>query len=249
MARTHAQRIRSATTLFTPPWGLAAPTPMIEVVVECVVEAGMPRLPGTSMMVAPVASAAKALNRRHLHELVAQLGVVLDSAGNTIRFLLDCAERILTAQSSFKSDMKNKWRTFALVLVGIILALMGVVVITGVQCCNSSADGDSTTLADRRPSGNEAAVTAAPERISLYSVPLRCPLVTGLGCGSESKPIMTKLDGHSAVAGAWLNHAGTTLAVFWKEGTDATQRSEAVSSAFQNHAPPANCPATLATLL
>jgi hypothetical protein len=134
--------------------------------------------------------------------------------------------------------MKNKWRTFALVLVGIILAFVGVVVITGVQCCNSSADGASAALADRRPSGNEAAVAAGPERISLYSVPLRCPLVNGLGCGSESKPIMTKLDDHSAVAGAWLNHAGTALAVFWKEGTDATQRSEAVSSSFQNHAAP-----------
>lgn len=132
--------------------------------------------------------------------------------------------------------MKNKWRTFALVLVGIILAFVGVVVITGVQCCNSSAEGESATLIDRRPSGNEAAVAAAPDRLSLYPVPLRCPLVTGLGCGSESKPIMTKLDGHSAVAGAWLNHAGTTLAVLWNEGTDATQRSEAVASAFQNHA-------------
>jgi hypothetical protein len=134
--------------------------------------------------------------------------------------------------------MKNKWLTFALVLVGIISAFVGLVVITGVQCCNSSANGASTTLTDRRPSGNEAAVAAGPERIGVYSVPLRCPLVTGLGCGSESKPIMTKLDGHSAVAGAWLNHAGTTLAVFWKEGTDTTQRSEAIASAFQNHAAP-----------
>ena len=38
------------------------------------------------------------------------------------------------------SHMKNKWRTFALVLVGIISAFVGLVVITGVQCCNSSAD-------------------------------------------------------------------------------------------------------------
>jgi hypothetical protein len=134
--------------------------------------------------------------------------------------------------------MKNKWRTFALVLVGIISAFVGVVVITGVQCCNSSADGAFATLADRRPSGNEAAVAAGPERVGVYSVPLRCPLVTGLGCGSESKPIMTKLDGHSAVAGTWLNHAGTTLAVFWKEATDTTQRSEAIAFAFQNHIAP-----------
>ena len=134
--------------------------------------------------------------------------------------------------------MKNKWRRFALVLLGIISVVIGVVVITGVQCCNSSAESAFTTLTDRRPSGNEAAVAAAPERIAVYSVPLRCPLVTGLGCGSASKPIMTTLDRHPAVSGTWLNHAGTTLAVFWKEGTDTTQHSEAIAAAFQDHAAP-----------
>jgi hypothetical protein len=130
--------------------------------------------------------------------------------------------------------MKNKWRTVVLVLLGIILAFAGLVAITGVQCCNSSADG--TTFADQRPSDNEAAVAAGPERISLYSVPLRCPLVTGLGCGSESKPIMTKRDAHSAVTGTWLNHTGTALAILWKEGATTTQRNEAVASAFPDHA-------------
>jgi hypothetical protein len=134
--------------------------------------------------------------------------------------------------------MKNKWRTFALVLVGIISAFVGVVVITGVQCCNSSGNGASTILTDRRPSGNETVVAAGPERIGVYSVPLRCPLVTGLGCGSASKPIMIKLDGRSVVAGTWLNHSGTTLAVFWQQGADTTQRFEAIATAFQNYAVP-----------
>jgi len=134
--------------------------------------------------------------------------------------------------------MKNKWRTLALVLAGLILAFVGVVAITGVEGCNSSADGGPMSTADKRPSGNEAAVAASPDRISLHAVPLRCPLVAGLGCGSESKPIMTKLDGDSAVAGAWLNHAGTTLAVLWKENTSPTKRSEALDSAFQKHPTP-----------
>lgn len=127
---------------------------------------------------------------------------------------------------------------FALVLVGLILTFVGVIVVTGYQCCNSEADGQLAALEDRRPSENQAAVVAGPERISLYSVPLRCPLVKGLGCGSESKPILTKLDGDSSVAGTWLNHAGVTLAVFWKAGTDATRRSEAVTSAFQDYPVP-----------
>lgn len=127
---------------------------------------------------------------------------------------------------------------FSLAFVGIFLAFVGVVVVTGYQCCNSAADGQSAALADRRPSENEAAVAAEPERISLYAVPLRCPLVKGLGCGSESKPILTKLDGDPSIAGTWLNHAGITLAVFWKDGTDAANRSEAVTSAFQGYPAP-----------
>jgi hypothetical protein len=134
--------------------------------------------------------------------------------------------------------MKNKWRIFALGLVGLILTFVGVVVVTGYQCCNSSADGQLAALADRRPSENEAAVTAGQERISLYSVPLRCPLVKGLGCGSESKPILTKLDRDTPVAGTWLNHAGITLAVFWNDGTDAAKRSETVTSAFKGYPAP-----------
>lgn len=134
--------------------------------------------------------------------------------------------------------MRKKILLFCLVFVGLVLTFAGVVAVTGYQCCNSAADGQLAALEDRRPSENEAAVAAAPERISLYSVPLRCPLVKGLGCGSESKPLMAKLDADSSVAGTWLNHAGITLAVFWKEGTDATRRSEAVTSAFQDYPAP-----------
>ena len=85
--------------------------------------------------------------------------------------------------------MKKKLRIFALVLVGLVLTFVGVVVVAGYQCCRSATDGQLTALADRRPSENQAAVAAGSEHISLYSVPLRCPLVKGLGCGSESKPI------------------------------------------------------------
>lgn len=137
-----------------------------------------------------------------------------------------------------KKHMKNKLFIFPLIVVGLILAFAGVVVVTGYQCCHSSADGQSAALADRRPSENEAAVAAGPERISLYSVPLRCPLVNGLGCGSESKPILTRLDRDSSVAGTWLNHAGVTLAVFWQDGMDTTRRSQAVTAAFQNYPAP-----------
>lgn len=122
--------------------------------------------------------------------------------------------------------------------MGFVLTVVGVVVVTGYQCCNNAADGQLAALKDRRPSENQAAVAAESKRISLYSVRLRCPLVKGLGCGSESKPIMARLDADSSVAGTWLNHAGVTLAVFWKDGADTTMRSEAVTAAFQDYAVP-----------
>lgn len=134
--------------------------------------------------------------------------------------------------------MRKKILILGLVLVGLVFAFVGVVVVTGYQCCNSAADGQLAALEDRRPSENQAAVAGGPERISLYSVPLRCPLVKGLGCGSESKPIMARLDADSSVAGTWLNHAGVTLAVFWKDGADTTKRSEAVTAAFQDYPVP-----------
>ena len=132
--------------------------------------------------------------------------------------------------------MKKKLFIVGLIFSALVLMLVSVVVITGVQCCNTAADGNAAAAADRRPSGNEAALEADPERIGVYSVALRCPLVTKLGCGSESKPIMAKLDSHPAVEGVWLNRAGTTLAVLWKAGTNATERSQAVASALQNPA-------------
>lgn len=134
--------------------------------------------------------------------------------------------------------MRGKILIFGLVLLGLILTFAGVIAVTGYQCCDSAADGQLAALQDRRPSENQAAVAAGPERVGLYSVPLRCPLVKGLGCGSESKPIMTRLDADSSVAGTWLNHAGVTLAVFWKEDTDANKRSEAITAAFQDYPAP-----------
>lgn len=124
---------------------------------------------------------------------------------------------------------------FALVLLGLVLALAGVLVLSGLRCCDMSDDAGSANIAVRGLSENEAALAATPDRISLYGVPLGCPLVAGLGCGSGAKPAMETIEHHSAVAGAWLNHAGTTLAVLWNENSDATQRVEAAAAAFQNH--------------
>ena len=38
--------------------------------------------------------------------------------------------------------------------------------------------------------------------------------------------------------GAWINHRGTLLAVLWRQGTEPSQRSDAVASAFEGHGEP-----------
>lgn len=67
--------------------------------------------------------------------------------------------------------------------------------------------------------GNEAPdrpASVAQERITIYSVPLRCPLVAGLGCGSMAKPVLSELERKASVAKAWLDHSGTKLALVSK---------------------------------
>ncbi len=75
--------------------------------------------------------------------------------------------------------------------------------------------------------------TASSARLSFFEVPLVCGAVEGLGCGSAAKPILKELERDSRVADARINHAGTILAVTWK---DPKVRSDAaVESAFDKH--------------
>lgn len=70
----------------------------------------------------------------------------------------------------------------------------------------------------------------APEQISLFKVPLGCEAVAGLGCGVKAKPILQALARESAVAQAWLNRSGTSIAVLWREGVVPKVQSEHVRS-------------------
>lgn len=53
----------------------------------------------------------------------------------------------------------------------------------------------------------------APERISVFAVPLQCSAAPEIGCGSLAKPLLLELEQQPGVVGAWLNETGTTLAV------------------------------------
>jgi hypothetical protein len=76
----------------------------------------------------------------------------------------------------------------------------------------------------------------SPEQISLFKVPLGCEAVAGLGCGVKAKPILQALAREPAVAQAWLNRSGTSIAVLWREGVVPKAQSEHVRSILAEQA-------------
>jgi hypothetical protein len=84
----------------------------------------------------------------------------------------------------------------------------------------------SVAVGDESP---ERPVSMPQERVTFYTVSLRCPLVEGLGCGSMAKPVLSQLEREPSVAEAWLDHSGTKLALVWKEDAGAHKRAEVVA--------------------
>ncbi|HMC21584.1 MAG TPA: cation transporter [Thermoanaerobaculia bacterium] len=58
------------------------------------------------------------------------------------------------------------------------------------------------------------------QRVTFYEVGLVCTAAPKIGCGSRSKPVLLSLIGDRRVAGAWLNEAGTRVAIGWKNSHD-----------------------------
>src|SRR6266508_596279 len=82
----------------------------------------------------------------------------------------------------------------------------------------------------------ENAAAATPDRISVFKVPLVCPAAPQIGCGSAAKPILLDLERQSGVLEAWLNRAGTTIAVVWKSESDGEARRKIVAELKEEHA-------------
>ena len=82
-----------------------------------------------------------------------------------------------------------------------------------------------------------ASAAAAPaDRISVFKAPLVCPAARQIGCGSASKPILLDLEQQPGVLEAWLNRAGTRIAVVWKPESDASARRKIVADLKEDHA-------------
>jgi hypothetical protein len=64
----------------------------------------------------------------------------------------------------------------------------------------------------------------SPDRISIFQTPLQCPAAPEIGCGSRAKPMLLDLERDSSVSEAWLNRAGTRIAVVWKPDSKSEAR-------------------------
>src|SRR6184192_2132039 len=78
-------------------------------------------------------------------------------------------------------------------------------------------------------SAAEGPAATPADRISVFKAPLVCPAARQIGCGSASKPILLDLEQQPGVLEAWLNRAGTRIAVVWKPESDASTRGKVVA--------------------
>lgn len=77
----------------------------------------------------------------------------------------------------------------------------------------------------------------SPDRVSIFQMPLRCPAAPQIGCGSSAKPILLELEREPDVSEAWLNRAGTLIALVWKSNAKA----EPLLAKLQSQASAAGC--------
>jgi copper chaperone CopZ len=99
---------------------------------------------------------------------------------------------------------------------------------------NKNTNDTKTDLAPASAPENAAAPTA--DRISVFKVSLQCPAAPQIGCGSASKPILLDLERQPGVLEAWLNRAGTTIAVVWKAEANAETRRNVTAELKEDHA-------------
>ena len=67
-------------------------------------------------------------------------------------------------------------------------------------------------------------------------MPLVCPAAPQIGCGSASKPILLDLEKQPGVLEAWLNRAGTRIAVVWKPDSDTETRRNVATDLQEDRA-------------
>ena len=74
------------------------------------------------------------------------------------------------------------------------------------------------------------------ELVVFYDVPLVCGAAPDIGCGSRAKPVFIEMEQHTNIKEAWLNRAGTVIAVVAGHSmTDWKQIAETVEPIFKKY--------------
>ncbi|MEQ9466026.1 MAG: cation transporter, partial [Ekhidna sp.] len=77
-------------------------------------------------------------------------------------------------------------------------------------------------------------ITTDNGNVSFYKVPLVCNAAPTIGCGSRAKPVLNDFENSESVDEAWLNRAGTVIAVVWSEPDFMTRRN-LINQVFTKH--------------
>lgn len=155
--------------------------------------------------------------------------------------------------------MKQKTK---LILFGTVFAIMGTIyAFSGYQCdnvcksllalgneCTGCQIGENCTNTvsssftfSTEPNLNFAKVRNTlldkfdDREVSFFNVPLVCNAAPTIGCGSRAKPVLKSFENSPNVKEAWLNKAGTTIAVVWNEGLDIDNKKQTANTIFSEH--------------
>jgi hypothetical protein len=74
--------------------------------------------------------------------------------------------------------------------------------------------------------------SANDEIVTFYHVPLVCDAAPGIGCGSRAKPFLIDLERQAAIEEAWMNRAGTIVAIVWSGPAPVAEVAELI---FEKH--------------
>jgi hypothetical protein len=83
--------------------------------------------------------------------------------------------------------------------------------------------------------GSTPLLSLSDTDISFFKVTLVCNAAPSIGCGSRAKPVLIGFEESEYVEEAWLNRAGTLIAVVWKEGVDVSTKKEFANAIFKEH--------------
>ena len=89
--------------------------------------------------------------------------------------------------------------------------------------------------AGRDAPAGAGAVGEPAGRVTFHAVPLQCSAAPGIGCGSRAKPILLELERGANVEEAWLNHAGTAVAIVCAACVTGPGRQDTLRAALGEH--------------